>query len=133
MQVKGEKVENGEAEPKVAEGEPTADGEGEEEEEEDAAEEPVLEDEEGAELLLAPAVEQEQFNEALKERLKADVDRFEEMVVHEEEIRLGDEGWKGRYYKVRLPALLKGTHSQRNEDAHACPNNGNVFEDRGCP
>ena len=30
-------------------------------------------------------------------------DRFDEMVSHEEEIRLGDEGWKGRYYKVTNP------------------------------
>ncbi len=97
-------MQNGEAVPTVAGEEPAAD-ENEEEEEEDVAEEPALEDEEGAELLLAPAAEQEQFNEALKERLKADVDRFEEMLVHEEEIRLGDDGWKGRYYKVRLPAL----------------------------
>lgn len=72
-----------------------------EDEDDDVAEEPDLEDEEGAEALLAPAAEQtEQFNEQLKDRLKGNVDRFEEMVVHEEEIRLGDEGWKGRYYKV---------------------------------
>ncbi|CAL8463003.1 g2537 [Coccomyxa elongata] len=101
-QVKREEVQNGEAVPTVAGEEPAADENEEEEvEEEDVAEEPALEDEEGAELLLAPAAEQEQFNEALKERLKADVDRFEEMVVHEEEIRLGDEGWKGRYYKAK--------------------------------
>ena len=82
-------------------GEAGVDGAEIEDEDGDVAEEPDLEDEEGAEALLAPAAEQtEQFNEQLKDRLKSNVDRFEEMVVHEEEIRLGDEGWKGRYYKV---------------------------------
>jgi 5'-3' exoribonuclease 2 len=59
------------------------------------------EDKEGAEVLQThTAAHTEQFNADLKERLKADVDKFEEMVQHEEQIRLGDEGWKGRYYKV---------------------------------
>ena len=31
-------------------------------------------------------------------------DRFEEMVRHEEDIRLGDEGWKERYYQVSVLA-----------------------------
>ena len=37
----------------------------------------------------------------MKDRLKSKGDRFEEMVEHEEGIRLGDEGWKERYYKVQ--------------------------------
>ena len=33
-------------------------------------------------------------------RTQANVDRFEEMVAHEEGIRLGEAGWKERYYKA---------------------------------
>lgn len=108
LQVKAEGAEdlakqNGEAEATEA----VADeAELEDDEDDDVADEPDIEEEEGAEALLAPAAEQtEQFNEQLKDRLKGNVDRFEEMVQHEEEIRLGDEGWKGRYYKVPHSSL----------------------------
>ena len=36
----------------------------------------------------------------MAERGKGKHDRFDEMVVHEEQIRLGDAGWKARYYEV---------------------------------
>lgn len=44
----------------------------------------------------------DQFNHQMSERMKARGDLFDEMVVHEEKIRLGDPGWKARYYEVRL-------------------------------
>lgn len=45
----------------------------------------------------------------MTEHLKDANDRFDDMVQHEERIRLGEEGWKGRYYEVQhcaLPAWL---------------------------
>ena len=36
----------------------------------------------------------------MTEHLKDANDRFDDMVQHEERIRLGEEGWKGRYYEV---------------------------------
>lgn len=63
----------------------------------------LADDEEGAEELLQAhtAAQSEAFDAEMKERLKSKGDRFEEMVEHEEGIRLGDEGWKERYYKVQ--------------------------------
>ena len=66
-------------------------------------ENPTIEDEEeGAEELLQAhtAVDSEAFDQAMKDRLREQGDRFDEMVAHEEDIRLGDEGWKERYYQV---------------------------------
>ena len=62
----------------------------------------LADDEEGAEELLQAhtAAQSEAFEAQMKDRLKSKGDRFEEMVEHEEGIRLGDEGWKERYYKV---------------------------------
>jgi hypothetical protein len=87
---------------------PQGGGEGEEEEgddfvvpeEEDLPEEILT----GAALAAAQAeskAAQERFAEELKARSKEAADMFDEMVVHEERIRLGDPGWKGRYYEVR--------------------------------
>ena len=63
----------------------------------------LADDEEGAEELLQAhtAAQSEAFDAEMKDRLKSKGDRFEEMVEHEEGIRLGDEGWKERYYKVQ--------------------------------
>lgn len=83
-----------------------ATGEVKEDEEDDDAEdevEPAIDDDEdeGAEVLQThTAAQTEQFNEDLKNRLKQGLDRFDEMVQHEEQIRLGETGWKERYYKV---------------------------------
>ena len=68
-----------------------------------AALEPALGDEEegAGELLQAhAAADSEAFDAVMKDRLREQGDRFEEMVAHEEDIRLGDEGWKERYYQV---------------------------------
>lgn len=57
----------------------------------------------GAALAAAQAeskAAQERFAEELKARSKAAADMFDEMVVHEERIRLDEPGWKGRYYEV---------------------------------
>ena len=42
----------------------------------------------------------ERFSADMSARMKDKGDLFDEMVVHEEQIRLGDEGWKARYYQV---------------------------------
>lgn len=42
----------------------------------------------------------ENFKNHVKDRMKERDDLFDEMVVHEEQIRLGDSGWKARYYEV---------------------------------
>lgn len=44
--------------------------------------------------------EREQFAQQMSERLKGRGDLFDDMVAHEESIRLGDPGWKARYYQV---------------------------------
>jgi hypothetical protein len=41
------------------------------------------------------------FQLEVNERAKAGGDMFDEMVAHEEAIRLGEDGWKCRYYRVR--------------------------------
>jgi hypothetical protein len=86
--------------------EPDLEAEEDEEEEEDplAAEVEHADDDEV--LRVASAKNSEAFDAAMKERLRAGVDRFDEMVAHEEGIRLGDAGWKGRYYKVGAGGLL---------------------------
>ncbi len=72
--------------------------------------ESTLEDEEeGAEELLQvhTAADSEAFDQAMKAQLREEGDRFEEMVKHEEDIRLGDEGWKERYYQVRTLSFMR--------------------------
>jgi 5'-3' exoribonuclease 2 len=44
----------------------------------------------------------EAFKEELKEQVREKADKFDEMVEHEERIRLGDAGWKERYYEEKL-------------------------------
>ena len=84
--------------------------EGAEEEEEDAEEEEEEEEEEDApdtaEAMELAVLHRERFHSEIKERSKAGGDMFDEMVAHEETIRLGEEGWKGRYYRARLPSQL---------------------------
>lgn len=67
---------------------------------EEEPEEAVEHVDDAALLRVTTAAETEQFDAEMKERLRANVDRFEEMVEHEEGIRLGEVGWKERYYKV---------------------------------
>lgn len=42
----------------------------------------------------------EEFKEAIKEVMKDKGDMFDSMFEHEERIRLGEAGWKARYYQV---------------------------------
>lgn len=42
----------------------------------------------------------DKFNADISSRMKDRGDLFDEMVVHEEQIRLGEQGWKERYYQV---------------------------------
>jgi 5'-3' exoribonuclease 2 len=44
----------------------------------------------------------EAFKEELKEQVREKADKFDEMVAHEERIRLGESGWKERYYEEKL-------------------------------
>ena len=37
--------------------------------------------------------------------MKEQSDKFDEMVEHEEKIRLGEAGWRERYYEVRPPSV----------------------------
>ena len=54
---------------------------------------------------VADGDEPEEFAEAMKEAMKDRGDMFDDMVVHEEKIRLGETGWKARYYQVLAAAL----------------------------
>ena len=47
------------------------------------------------------------FNADISSRMKDKGDLFDEMVVHEEQIRLGEAGWKTRYYQVFTLASTK--------------------------
>ncbi|GIL52742.1 hypothetical protein Vafri_8538 [Volvox africanus] len=53
----------------------------------------------------AAAAAAKDMKERLEEMMKERSDRFDEMFVDEERIRLGDEGWKDRYYheKLKMP------------------------------
>lgn len=46
--------------------------------------------------------EAEEFRDRLKQELRSKADMSEDMFKHEEQIRLGDEGWKGRYYEQKF-------------------------------
>jgi len=50
---------------------------------------------------LTPTLRLRRFQLEVNERAKAGGDMFDEMVAHEEAIRLGEDGWKCRYYRVR--------------------------------
>ena len=52
----------------------------------------------------AARVADEDFKARMKEQLKERGDMFDAMVEHEEGIRLGEAGWKARYYKAKLGA-----------------------------
>ena len=47
----------------------------------------------------------EEFAETMKEIMKDKGDMFDSMVVNEEKIRLGETGWKARYYQVCSPCM----------------------------
>ena len=52
------------------------------------------------------STEAQEYRDQLQQQLRAKSDMFEDMIEHEEELRLGDEGWKARYYqqKFGIPA-----------------------------
>ncbi|GLC40571.1 hypothetical protein PLESTF_001013400 [Pleodorina starrii] len=50
----------------------------------------------------AAAAAAKDMKERLEEMMKERSDRFDEMMVDEEKIRLGEEGWKDRYYHEKL-------------------------------
>lgn len=83
-------------------------------EEEQEAEEELKEIVGDADLDPATAAQHRELAEAFKEKLKEKVkegsDLFDEMVQHEERIRLGEAGWKERYYaeKLKLPPAEQG-------------------------
>ena len=60
----------------------------------------AVEAEAGATAAAADAAKR--LEEAMKERLKEGADRFDDMIVHEGRIRLGEAGWKARYYSEKL-------------------------------
>ncbi|KAK9829481.1 hypothetical protein WJX72_006121 [[Myrmecia] bisecta] len=68
----------------------------------------ALEDLVGAEAdlehkaVLAKQVDQDQFNLKMQEMVKNKADMFDVMMVDEEKIRLGEDGWKQRYYQEKL-------------------------------
>ncbi len=41
----------------------------------------------------------------MQDEIKDKADMFDQMVEHEEKIRLGEAGWRERYYEVGLGAL----------------------------
>lgn len=66
----------------------------------DAANGSVEEDASAGNAEVAEQDKAAEFAQQISKSLKGRGDRFDEMVVHEECIRLGDAGWKARYYKV---------------------------------
>ena len=77
----------------------------EEEEEEEAEEElaEIIGDADVDPEAAAKAMEAvEAFKAELKEQVKEKADMFDEMVEHEERIRLGEAGWKERYYQEKM-------------------------------
>ncbi|KAG7673428.1 hypothetical protein Ndes2526B_g03127 [Nannochloris sp. 'desiccata'] len=77
-------------------------------EEEEEAEEELAEIIGDADIDTTAAAEEkakeavEAFKEELKEQVREKADMFDEMVEHEERIRLGENGWKERYYEEKL-------------------------------
>lgn len=73
---------------------------------------------------------EDKFKNHVKDKMKERDDLFDEMVVHEEQIRLGDAGWKARYYEVSkaLHALFwrsvqrskSNTRDVSIADLHSC-------------
>lgn len=53
------------------------------------------------ELAVAGAAAAADLKEQLASRMKDKGDAFDTMIEAEEKIRLGEEGWKARYYQVR--------------------------------
>lgn len=51
------------------------------------------------------ATEHEDIDVLLKDIMKDKGDKFDDMVEHEERIRLGETGWKARYYQVHATSL----------------------------
>jgi 5'-3' exoribonuclease 2 len=62
----------------------------------------ALLDEVIAEACAEDSAEAEQYRERLQKELRGKSDMFESMVEHEEELRLGDAGWKARYYEQKF-------------------------------
>ena len=67
-------------------------------------------------VLAVPEAEQQEiiknYKEKLKEQAKEKADMFDQMVEHEERIRLGDPGFKERYYTEKL-GLPPGEEQQK--------------------
>jgi hypothetical protein len=53
-------------------------------------------------LVAADAESAAQYKDRLKQELKTRADMFEDMVQHEEAVRLGETGWKARYYSQKF-------------------------------
>jgi hypothetical protein len=82
--------------------------EGEEEEEDIPGVLDVIEADDGTNPTEIPLVSAavlkenaEKFSADMSARMKDKGDLFDEMVVHEEQIRLGEDGWKARYYQAK--------------------------------
>lgn len=61
----------------------------------------------------------EAYKAKLKEAGKEAADRFDDMVEHEERIRLGEAGWKERYYEASAVASAASQCGWRLEQASA--------------
>lgn len=48
----------------------------------------------------------DKFKADISSKMKDKGDLFDEMIVHEEHIRLGEDGWKPRYYQVSHQACF---------------------------
>jgi 5'-3' exonuclease len=48
------------------------------------------------------SAEAQEYQDRLKQELRSKADKFESMIEHEEELRLGDDGWKARYYEQKF-------------------------------